>query len=479
MYMTNAKGGAMSGFRSDEIGFEPFDPQVHQRGVKLYTLRLDPSAKTGLSPEVAPVSYESAKTSPWQYVVSKQEKQLTEKPSKPQSPNRVSWLKRLAQSFKDFVQGKADPDTEGPQERKEADWQVQPFHSDWGTSEGDWSFSAEDGNAILDKGGWSLYKQVHLACDTSGGQTPEKKGAYKYPAAKLVNGKPTYFFRAAATVNAGLSGGARSADLPTAVNERIAQTVAKIYKAFDRDPDTVSAGKAYNVKRFVTLDDGRVIFIGGPPQGSGSATPGGAGETPTESAGSIEDMARYLHEDAAAFESELTPLIQNFVEDSGGQMYGLDHRLKTEQSITSKINRDVAEDGAPPEMAALGISDLVRYTALFDAGDLVDKANELQGKLEEAGWNQYDHKWKNFFTSSGAYRGYNTVYENDQGQRFEFQFHTPESMEIKDKAHALYERFREMPRSPERTAMEERCVALWQDFQPPDNWTDLRGVAIE
>ncbi|MCK9600919.1 MAG: 2'-5' RNA ligase family protein, partial [Sphaerochaeta sp.] len=128
---------------------------------------------------------------------------------------------------------------------KASGWRVQPFHDSFGLADegSEWSFEAADGNAILDKGGWALYKKVHLACDTAEGSTPEIKSAYKYPVAKLVNGKPTYFFRAAAAVNSGLGGGARRADIPADVEKKVAVTLRKIYEAFERDPEQVSGSK--------------------------------------------------------------------------------------------------------------------------------------------------------------------------------------------------------------------------------------------
>ena len=47
-----------------------------------------------------------------------------------------------------------------------------------------WSFSAEDGNALLGKGGddWEAYSRVHLGLDRSA--SDKTKARYKYPVAK-------------------------------------------------------------------------------------------------------------------------------------------------------------------------------------------------------------------------------------------------------------------------------------------------------
>ncbi len=126
-------------------------------------------------------------------------------------------------------------------EKKEVTYQVQPFHGNYYREESKpWSFTSADGNAILKKGGWPLYKQMHLVCDCTDGPTPERKSAYTYPVAKLVNGKPTYFLTSAQTVYAGLRGGARGAKLPPQVNEDALKTVKKIYEAFGRETEEMA-----------------------------------------------------------------------------------------------------------------------------------------------------------------------------------------------------------------------------------------------
>ena len=119
----------------------------------------------------------------------------------------------------------------------DGEYSVQGFHSEFGKADekAAWSFAPGDGNALVEKGGWLLFKRCHLVCDASEGATPENKGAYTYPVAKLVGGKPTYFYRAAVTIYAGLRGGAREAKLPQSVKESCLSTVKRIYRAFDKD----------------------------------------------------------------------------------------------------------------------------------------------------------------------------------------------------------------------------------------------------
>lgn len=174
-------------------------------------------------------------------------------------------------------------------ETKAATYAVQSFHGNFGKADENakWSFSADDGNAILDKGGWALYKQVHLVTDTSDGATPENKGAYTYPVAKLVDGKPTYFLNAAQTVYSGLRGGARGADLPEATNEKVLATVKRIYKAFGRETEEMGL-KAF----FYTDSEGRVRFAGGPGGGGGGSSGGSGGGSEVGAGGRDAALAK-------------------------------------------------------------------------------------------------------------------------------------------------------------------------------------------
>lgn len=52
-----------------------------------------------------------------------------------------------------------------------------------------WSFSGSDGDALVAKGGWPLFKAAHTWFDSATTATPETKGAYKFPHHKLSGGE--------------------------------------------------------------------------------------------------------------------------------------------------------------------------------------------------------------------------------------------------------------------------------------------------
>jgi len=163
----------------------------------------------------------------------------------------VARLGRVAEAFGDLMAnltGQGD----GLRLAKVGDYQIATVHTDFGLAPGDtaWEWDAAAQNAIVDKGGWAMYKAAHLVTDTTDGDMPEKKSAYTYPVAQLIGGDMQYVFRAAATVYGGLKGGARAASLPQGVKEAALKTVIGIYKRFGRDTSEMSLSADQVIERF-------------------------------------------------------------------------------------------------------------------------------------------------------------------------------------------------------------------------------------
>lgn len=270
---------------------------------------------------------------------------------------------------------------------KAATYQVQPFHGNFGKADENakWSFSAADGRALLDKGGWSLYKQCHLVCDTTDGTTPEKQAAYTYPVAKLVDGKPTYFLRAAQTVYAGLRGGARGANLPDAINQKVLATVKRVYKAFGRDTEQM----ATKAGGFITKD-GRVIFIGGPGGGGGGSgvTANGSDNRDTGMGDAINHARR-----------ELTGISSAVANNSGNyeQLQQARRDLTKISSTLAALNYTAAK---PFEQ---GVDEIRRFIFnLQPDADLHGASKQVEAMLDALRQSMFDYTGKSI-SSSAAY----------------------------------------------------------------------------
>ena len=97
-----------------------------------------------------------------------------------------------------------------------------------------WSFSADDGNALLgpSQNNWARFKSVHTTLDGSG--TPKEKGSYHLPHHKVMDGSIKTVWKGVSAAGAaimGARGGYKGGDVDGAKAH-----LAKHYKQFDKVP---------------------------------------------------------------------------------------------------------------------------------------------------------------------------------------------------------------------------------------------------
>ena len=81
---------------------------------------------------------------------------------------------------------------------------------------------------------------------------------------------------------------------------------------------------------------------------------------------------------------------------------------------------------------------MLRYTYVLPVESFADEFARIRQALEKAGYTVI--KVKNTLgDASSAYRGVNTQFETPDGFKFELQFHTKQSLDVKERNHALYE----------------------------------------
>mgnify|MGYP001567973599 FL=1 len=183
---------------------------------------------------------------------------------------------------------------------------------------------------------------------------------------------------------------------------------------------------------------------------------------------------------ATEAETRLTPMMESIAQATGGTLEGLENSVKTEESLANKIDRDATERGLSHEESAQAVTDANRYTMTFESEGYVEGVLKTQAELETNGYSQYDDKWRNYFVPGDPYDGYNSVYVNHEtGERFEVQFHTPETLAIKNEVHAIYKEFQASPEgSPERLELWDRMQEAWEGYDKPPGWETLPGRAI-
>lgn len=182
---------------------------------------------------------------------------------------------------------------------------------------------------------------------------------------------------------------------------------------------------------------------------------------------------------ATGLEPSVTDLVTGLTKEHGGKMHGLEFRLKTQESLVRKTLADMIKKqmGAPGSVAQ--INDVLRYTAVFNPKAYSQSILAIQDAMEEAGWTQFNNKWKNFWHPGGDYSGYHAVFTNAEGFTFEWQFHTPKSIKVRGASHKIYAQVREMPKGPARSRLQKKMHDLWARLKErPRKYEDLPGVAL-
>jgi len=126
---------------------------------------------------------------------------------------------------------------------------------------------------------------------------------------------------------------------------------------------------------------------------------------------------------------------------SGGWLEGFDHRLKGDDRLKEKVAEYLgAEPRKTAQEALREIPDAIRYTFCFQPETYARGYYDMKARLESYGHEMYlsRNSWGNL-----EYKGINTRWVTQEGQRFEVQFHTPESFHAKQNiTHGSYERIR-------------------------------------
>lgn len=123
----------------------------------------------------------------------------------------------------------------------------------------------------------------------------------------------------------------------------------------------------------------------------------------------------------------------------GGQLAGFEYRRKgTDRLMEKALDGLEAQPDATAREVVGRIPDAVRYTICFEGSDYVAGYRDIKDRLEASGFQMYYSKnsW-----ADPEYKGINTRWVTPDGQRFEVQFHTPESFHAKNeyysKPHAI------------------------------------------
>ena len=207
---------------------------------------------------------------------------------------------------------------------------------------------------------------------------------------------------------------------------------------------------------------GQRAAIDGPPDPPGSA----------DAIGGLREAEKEVSEDVQA-------MVQKNKEGYGGWLEGFENRLKGEDRLREKIAAVLEVEPSMTAAEALReIPDAIRYTYCFQTENYARGYYDIKELFESRGYEMYYSE--NYWTNP-EYKGVNTRWVTREAQRFEIQFHTPESFHAKQNVtHAAYERIRDPATSDEERAelkAFQREVSSWA--RAPDGAADIPNYRKE
>ncbi|MBS5865725.1 MAG: hypothetical protein KIC37_05145 [Coriobacteriaceae bacterium] len=150
--------------------------------------------------------------------------------------------------------------------------------------------------------------------------------------------------------------------------------------------------------------------------------------------------AQKLLNKAMCIEPKTTAVLKQH-ESSYSHLTGLEFRLKSEDSLMRKIESDSTRQRVSPELTAKQIHDVIRYTYVCEVDKFGSEFSRIRKDLEEDGYTIV--RVRNTLKDTDVqYRGVNTLLKDKDGYVFELQFHTEQSLRVKETNHKLYEEAR-------------------------------------
>ena len=183
--------------------------------------------------------------------------------------------------------------------------------------------------------------------------------------------------------------------------------------------------------------------------------------------------ARDIREKALAVEPKVTELMKTIQENSGGEFVQLHQRVKSTDSLASKIDRDaVSEYNGDREVAARNISDAVRYTLKVGDDNYAQALDSTTKALEASG---FTLRIKNYWQSGDHYDGVNIKAKKD-GIDVEVQLHTRSSFahkEGKGGTHPIYKAYQVELNNPTRESMWNQMIDIAKGVTRPANYASI------
>ncbi|MER6305122.1 ATP nucleotide 3'-pyrophosphokinase [Streptomyces sp. NPDC001657] len=146
-------------------------------------------------------------------------------------------------------------------------------------------------------------------------------------------------------------------------------------------------------------------------------------------------------------ERSISPQVRAAAKISHAELVGFDHRLKSPDSLKRKVATAMRQTPGRTVDASLGtINDAVRFTLQWPDAKYSQGVTTASALL--SAWGNDSTRWSNTWDRTDGYKAINSAWRAPRShQRFEVQFHTPQSKAAQLETHKLYEEQR-LPGTP-------------------------------
>lgn len=220
----------------------------------------------------------------------------------------------------------------------------------------------------------------------------------------------------------------------TFISEKGAQDVhSKQYlpqKEIDERAKRKTVGKTNDAEEKAKIDIRKTVGL------NNDFSNGGDGQNNNKK--KAKPYAKELLAEARKHEPKVTADLEAAVSKGTGHLEGLKYNIKSEDSLIRKLVDKSAAKGLSLEDYSKKITDVLRYTNVSDSNRLTNDFFKIVDDLKQKGYNMVEVT-NTFPNLDAPYRGINTLVQTKDGYVFELQFHTPQSLDVKEINHKLYE----------------------------------------
>jgi len=246
---------------------------------------------------------------------------------------------------------------------------------------------------------------------------------------------------------------------PTVLAKDLPETTIKMTKKIKSTK--IEVQKILSINKEIKTSNGQIVKI---PDYANPINPDIIGDA----------AVRQIYENAYNAERRIiTDDMLEATSKAGGNLSGLEYRMKTPESMMEKIARDraageVAEGVSDVDIAAR-FSDVVRYTQIGSKQNLKEQIIKTLSELESRGYriNKIKNRLNN---NAGTYKDVMVQLEHvETGQKIELQFNTQKNLILKEEGHKFYEITRDINKTQEeRDAAQKSMEQIYMQLEIPD-----------